>query len=77
MLCFFSNVSIGKPPFIHNILFQRLSDIFHQRTFHPITQESAKLRSYGLIKNEIGLFLFLCILFSGEKQTSAMAWQRK
>ena len=59
MLCFFSNPYIGKPPFIHKILIQRLSDIFHQGAFHSITEENAKLRSYGLIKNEIGIEPYL------------------
>ena len=59
MLCFFSNSYIEKPPFIHKILFQRLSDIFHQGAFHSITDENAKLRSYGLIKDEIGIESYL------------------
>ena len=36
------------------IVFQRNTDIFHQRAFAEISNESSKLRTYGLIKSGIG-----------------------
>ncbi len=36
-----------------NIIFQRNTDIFHQRAFAEISNENSKLRTYGLIKSEI------------------------
>ena len=36
-----------------NIVFQRNNDIFHQRSFAEISDQSSKLRTYGLIKSEI------------------------
>ena len=38
----------------HISSFQRLSDIFHQTTFHDNKKESSKLRTYSLLKTEIG-----------------------
>ena len=34
--------------------FQRICDIFHQNTFHEIKKESNKLRTYNLLKTQIG-----------------------
>ena len=38
----------------HCLAFQRMSDIFHQNSFSEIRKESGKLRTYSLLKNEIG-----------------------
>ena len=46
-------------PFIHNKLFQRLSDEFHQNAFESIRKEGNKLRTYALFKSEIGLEKYL------------------
>ena len=38
----------------HVRIFQRLSDLFHQNAFHQIGIASSKLRTYNLIKTNIG-----------------------
>ena len=61
MLCFYINTYENKPPFIHKKLFQRLSDIFHQEAFSTMANEQSKLRTYGLLKNKIGIENYLQI----------------
>ena len=39
---------------IHEDVFRRMQDIFHQESFVEIGKESSKLRTYGRIKTEIG-----------------------
>ncbi len=43
----------------HIKVFQRLYDIFHQEAFSEISRDSSKLRTYSLIKTEIGLENYL------------------
>ena len=45
---------LNKDEKTHISSFQRLSDIFHQNTLHDIKKESSKLRTYSLLKTEIG-----------------------
>ena len=47
---------------IHVKAFSRMRDIFHQEAFAAINQESSKLRTYKLIKEEIGLETYLTIV---------------
>ena len=54
MFSLFTNPNLGKPPFINRKLFQILSDIFHQKSFEDIRREGSKLRTYALLKTEIG-----------------------
>ena len=44
---------------LHNKIFQRLKDIFHQNSFDNIKTETSKLRTYALFKNEIGFEKYL------------------
>ena len=41
--------------FIYKKIFQRLSDKFHQDAFSTLKDNSSKLRTYGLIKTEVGM----------------------
>ena len=59
MACFYGNTYQNKPPFIHKRLFQRLSDKFHQDAFSTLLDTRSKLRTYGLLKNEIGREIYL------------------
>ena len=59
MLNVFININETKPPFIHKILFQTLSDEFHQTSFEIICREDSKLRSYARVKTEIGRETYL------------------
>ena len=59
MACFYTNDYQNKPPFIYKKLFQRLADKFHQEAFSDITSPTSKLRTYGLLKNEIGMEKYL------------------
>ena len=45
---------LNKDDTAHISSFQRLCDIFHQNTFHEIRKESSKLRTYSLLKTQIG-----------------------
>ena len=54
MACYYTYLCNKKQPFIHKKLFQKLSDIFHQEAFNTILNTQSKLRTYGLLKNEIG-----------------------
>ena len=44
---------------IHKKAFTRMRDIFHQEAFAEINKETSKLRTYKLIKGEIGLETYL------------------
>ena len=44
---------------IENIFFQRVVDIFHQNAFAEIRENDSKLRTYSIIKKEIGLEKYL------------------
>ena len=43
----------------HKKAFSRMSDIFHQDAFSAMSKDSSKMRSYQLIKGEIGLETYL------------------
>ena len=45
----------------HSFAFQRLCDIFHQNTLQDIKRESSKLRTYSLLKTQIGYETYLSI----------------
>ena len=45
----------NNTPYVHKLLFQRLSDHFHQNAFETIQNNNSKLRTYSLIKRTIGL----------------------
>ena len=59
MLNFYMNDYTGKPPFIYEKLFQRLSDSFHQNSFESMKTESSKLRTYAVFKTNIGCEKYL------------------
>ena len=59
MLSLFINCYANKPDFIHKKLLQTLSDEFHQEAFASIKEERSKLRTYALIKTDIGLEKYL------------------
>ena len=59
MLNFYINDYINKPPFIHKNIFQRLSDIFHQFSFGNIRANTSKLRTYAILKKDIGFERYL------------------
>ena len=59
MTCFYIDSYDNKPPFIHKKIFQKLSDIFHQEAFSTITSTQSKLRTYGLLKKQIGIEKYL------------------
>ena len=59
MTSFYTNSHNDKPLFIHKKIFQTLSDIFHQEAFSTITDETSKLRTYGILKKEIGFEKYL------------------
>ena len=46
-------------PSIHNKLYERLKDIFHQKSFSSINETDSKLRTYSLIKESIGMETYL------------------
>ena len=66
MLCFYENLYENKPPFIHKKLFQRLSDNFHQEAFFSINTINSKLRTYGILKNKIGIEKYLIQIRNSE-----------
>ena len=59
MLWSYINSYENKPAFIHKKLFQRLSDSFHQDAFSTISNPQSKLRTYALLKREIGFENYL------------------
>ena len=50
---------LQKDKTTHLYVFQRLRDIFHQESFSAISNESSKLRTYSLFKNDIGFEKYL------------------
>ena len=64
MACFYNNMHLNKPQFIHKKIFQRLSDKFHQEAFNTLIDKTSKLRTYGLIKTEIGMESYLKEIFN-------------
>ena len=42
-----------------NLIFERLCDQFHQNTFEAIRGENSKLKTYSVLKTEIGLETYL------------------
>ena len=64
MLCFYINTYENKPPFIYKKLFQRLSDIFHQEAFSIIANVQSQLRTYGLLKDKVGIENYLQIIMN-------------
>lgn len=58
MLNFFLNHQ-DKAPFVFKKLYQRLCDMFYQQSFSEIKQDTSKLRTYGLLKGEMGLENYL------------------
>ena len=66
MLCFYENLYENKPPFIHKKLFQILSDNFHQEAFFSINTINSKLRTYGILKNKIGIEKYLIQIRNSE-----------
>ena len=59
MTCFHINTYNDKSPFVHKKIFRTISDIFHQEAFSTITKEKSKLRTYGILKREIGIEKYL------------------
>ena len=55
---------------IEQIYFQRKSDIFHQNAFEKINDNSSKLRTYSLIKTEIGFENYLSEISSIQDRTT-------
>ena len=64
MASFYTNNYQDKHPFIHKKLFQRLSDNFHQEAFSTITNQNSKLRTYGILKDEIGMEKYLSEIYN-------------
>ena len=47
---------------VHNVYFTRLTDIFHQNAFADIRREDSKLRTYALLKTQIGAEQYLKLI---------------
>ena len=59
MLNLYINSYGNKPAFINKKIFQTLTDEFHQHAFANIRREQSKLRTYAVLKTEIGLEKYL------------------
>ena len=59
MLSFYQDLHADKPTFIYKKIHERLTDNFHQEVFSTIKSQESKLRTYGLIKTEIGFEKYL------------------
>ena len=55
---------------VENIAFKRFVDIFHQNSFAEIKSENSKLRTYGLLKTEIGCEKYLSEITSVNERRS-------
>ena len=55
---------------IHEDVFRRMQDIFHQESFVEIGKESSKLRTYGRIKTEIGREEYLANISNLNERTA-------
>ena len=51
---FIHNYPNTEHPFIHKKIFRNLYDTFHQNAFQTISNPESKLRTYSLLKTEIG-----------------------
>ena len=54
----------------HTFAFQRLCEIFHQNTLQDIKRESSKLRTYSLLKTQIGYETYLSEVQNIEHRTA-------
>ena len=54
LLGFFQTPQTNGNVKMENLVYQRLSDQFHQNSFESIKLETSKLRTYSLLKKEIG-----------------------
>ena len=54
---------------VHNAYFTRLKDIFHQNAFADIKRGDSKLRTYALLKTEIGAEQYLKIIKNIKNRT--------
>ena len=59
MLNFYVDNPITEFPFIYKKLYQRLYDGFHESSFGAIRENSSKLRTYALFKEEPGIEKYL------------------
>ena len=59
MLNFYVDDPITEFPFIYKKLYQRLYDGFHESSFGAIRENSSKLRTYALFKEEPGMEKYL------------------
>ena len=59
LLRLFLNEYPAAPNFIHNKLNCTMVDIFHQNAFSAICNPESKLRTYALVKTEIGMEKYL------------------
>ena len=55
---------------IHEDVFRRMQDIFHQESFVEIGKESSKLRTYRRIKTEIGREEYLANISNLNERTA-------
>ena len=55
---------------IHVKTFSRMRDSFHQEAFAAMNQESSNLRTYKLLKVEIGLETYLTIVNNSKNKTT-------
>ena len=55
---------------IHVKAYSRMKDIFHQEAFAAINEESSKLRTYKLLKEEIGMETYLTIVNNTKNRTT-------
>ena len=55
---------------IHVKAYSRMRGIFHQEAFAAINQESSKLRTYKLLKEEIGMETYLTIVNNTKNRTT-------
>ena len=55
---------------IHEDVFRRMQDIFHQESFVEIGKESSKLRTYGSIKTNIGREEYLANISNLNERTA-------
>ena len=55
MMNFYVNEPVREFPFVYKRLFQQLVDNFNETSLERIKEDSSKLRTYGLVKTEIGM----------------------
>ena len=54
-----NNQTKTKHPFIHKLIFKEQCDIFHRNAFETINAPESKLRTYALMKTEVGCEKYL------------------